>query len=136
MPGGHYGNQGKVIRRLEQSFPNRFSTAGQTNVFAEIKKQNNAIISSIIADFEQDQEKKLSSDKVVDEVNQYLISLNEPKDFGSRSTNNAVRYVELSFEKLCTSMEEAGINNPKGLTVFEFYAKLDYFEDKKKQIKK
>ena len=41
--------------------------------------------------------------------------------------------MDLSFAKLCTSLEEAGIANPRLLSVFDFNVKINYFEEKNKK---
>jgi hypothetical protein len=48
------------------------------------------------------------------------------------SANNYVKKIEVSFENLCTSLEEAGVPNPRALTMFQFYSKIDYFEARKR----
>lgn len=90
------------------------------------------MIDSIIADFNGKKEDSDRHKKVVESIDDYLLSLNPPNDFSANSPNNIIRDMELSFEKLCASMEEAGINSPKTLTVFEFYSRIDFFESKKK----
>lgn len=87
--------------------------------------------SLIIADFEKDEDQKEVQSKLIRSIDDYVMSLNAPKIFDSNSEDNALVAMDLSFEKLCTSMEEAGISTPKKLTVFEFNGKLDYFESKK-----
>lgn len=57
--------------------------------------------------------------------------MNEPKDFKANSPDNILNEMDISFENVCTALEEAGVNNPKKLTVFEFQSKIIYFESKK-----
>lgn len=38
--------------------------------------------------------------------------------------------MDLEFETLCAALESNGVLNPKKLSVFEFNAKIDYFEKK------
>lgn len=60
------------------------------------------------------------------------LDLIKPKNLDPQDKNNFIAKIELSFEGLCTALEEMGISRPKDLTVFEFYAKIRYFETKKK----
>lgn len=41
--------------------------------------------------------------------------------------------MEMSFENLCTALEELGVKDPQNLTVFQFYSKVAYFEKKKQK---
>lgn len=44
--------------------------------------------------------------------------------------------MEKGFETLCASLEDLGVADPKRLTVFEFYARVEYFKNKNKEKKK
>ena len=85
----------------------------------------------IVADFEGGDSEKY--EKVVRSIDDHLMSMNEPGNFADGSSENVMLQMDLSFERLCTSIEEAGIKEPKKLTVFEFNSKLDYFEAKAKK---
>lgn len=91
------------------------------------------MIESIVADSKKDYEERDKKEKVCQNIDEYILSINPPNDFRANSDENVVRGMELSFEKLCASMEEAGIKSPKNLTTFEFYSRLDFFQDKKKK---
>lgn len=56
-----------------------------------------------------------------------------PKIFNPSNPNNEITKMDLEFENICASLENEGIQNPKYLTVFEFNAKLQYFEKKYKK---
>lgn len=55
-----------------------------------------------------------------------------PKNFDGQDTKNVVLAQKISFEKLCTILEENGCLTPKRLTVFEFYSRLSFYEEKNK----
>lgn len=40
--------------------------------------------------------------------------------------------MDRTFEHLCIQMQEAGIQNPKKLSKFEFEQVIDYFKEKNK----
>lgn len=69
--------------------------------------------------------------RVIDSVDEYLFQLSAPQEFNFSSENNILRELDLSFENLCACLEEAGIKEPKNLTVFELNQRVDYFEKKK-----
>jgi hypothetical protein len=69
--------------------------------------------------------------ELIDQVERWQLALIAPKNFDSMDTDNYIKRIELSFESLCTSMEELGVASPGDLTVFQFYTKLTYFEKKK-----
>lgn len=53
-----------------------------------------------------------------------------PKNLDGQDTDNHVANMERSFEMLCTSMEELGVESVHTITVFQFYAKIRYFKKK------
>lgn len=69
--------------------------------------------------------------KAIENADEYLLSLIEPKDYDRNNHESAIVKMDISFEKLCTSLEELGVRNPKELTLFEFESKIAYFEEKK-----
>lgn len=74
---------------------------------------------------------------LIQQIEQWQLALIAPKNFDSTDVDNYIKKIELSFEGLCTSMEELGVERPWELTVFQFYTRLTYFEKKKlKQGKK
>ena len=99
---------------------------------SELKRQNKSIIESIKADHEGRDSDRDNYDRIISNIDSYLLSLNEPKDFRESSEDNAVRNYELSHGRLVASMEESGVINPNQLTVFEFETRLDYLQSKKK----
>lgn len=66
----------------------------------------------------------------INAVTDFQISMLVPGNFNPESTDNSITRMELSFESLCTNLEELGIQNPKRLSVFEFYSKIRYFKAK------
>lgn len=68
----------------------------------------------------------------IDSITKLQLDLITPKNLNPADTKNYINTLEISFENICTSLEEAGVVNPKQLSVFEFYAKIRYFETRKK----
>lgn len=116
-------------------FPGRYSNEGNENILGEVKRQSLAIIESIKADFNKDEESKAKYDHTINEVDNYILSMNTPKDFGEESEDNIIRTSESIFERTCTILEEAGVQNIKELNVFEFESKRDFYEKKAKKNK-
>lgn len=50
------------------------------------------------------------------------------------SIEKVVSERKVQFAKLCTELMSNGISNPKNLTIFEFYAALQKFEDQAKKV--
>jgi len=88
------------------------------------------------ADLSGDEELKAKHDHTITEVDNYILSMNTPKDFNEESENNIIRISESIYESTCTVLEEAGVNNVKDLTVFEFESKKDFYEKKAKKTTK
>lgn len=65
------------------------------------------------------------------QVDNWQVAQALPKNFDSTDVDNYIKRIEISFESLCTSMEELGVAKPGDLSVFQFYTKLTYFEKKK-----
>ncbi len=68
------------------------------------------------------------SEKAIKTTNEYLIDLNPPKNL-SKGNSDIVK-MEKGFEKLVIHMEEMGVYNPKKLSVYEFYSRVDFLESK------
>jgi hypothetical protein len=69
--------------------------------------------------------------KMIQDADNYQINLIDPKNFDSQDPENFLRKLEISFENLCTSLEELGVHEPHTLPVFRFYSKIQYFKKKK-----
>ena len=52
----------------------------------------------------------------------------KPNKYRLDTPGNVVREMDLSFEKMCTILELQGIQQPKSLSVYEFYGKIAYFK--------
>jgi hypothetical protein len=50
--------------------------------------------------------------------------------FNPYEPSNVLRTAEMSFEAICTTLSENGVMEPKKLSEFEFYSRLQYFEKK------
>jgi hypothetical protein len=114
---------------LQSSFPSRFNDVGSANILAEIKRESLKVIQRVKADFEGNYEEAEKLEKTIRGINDYLLSMTPSENF-TNSSDNVIKKIDKSFEFVCTSMEELGVNNPKGLTVFEFYSKVEYFKSK------
>ena len=124
----------KIHNELESYFPTRYNGTTNANIISDVKRQSIKILESIIADYKGDLEAKKKADKVIASIDDYIVSLNPPKDF-SDTADSCIIHLEKSFEYLCTSMEEVGISSPKKLSVYEFNSKIDYFKSKNKSAK-
>ncbi len=66
------------------------------------------------------------------DILEYQISMMRPRNFDTDDPHNAIRQIEISFENVCTTLEEFGVHRPHELPVFSFYSKIAYFEKKNK----
>lgn len=76
------------------------------------------------------------NDKAVKQLEEYFLDKLKPTVFRLIGGTNIVVDTEKKFEKLCTSMAEAGISNARELNMFDFRIKMEYFEDKAEKQKK
>ncbi len=74
--------------------------------------------------------------KIVKIVDNYLLSLQKPKEFRSNQENNYLNQKDLAFEEMVALMEEMGVRNPKKLSVFEFQQRIEHYRKKKKSNNK
>jgi hypothetical protein len=59
--------------------------------------------------------------------------LEKPKCFNPYDPGSVLMNSEESFENICTTLQENGIVDPKGLSEYEFYSKLKFYEKKYKK---
>lgn len=64
-------------------------------------------------------------------VDDYLMELSKPLVFNADSKENAFIDIDLSFENLCSALEDAGVSDPKNKTKFEFEQRISHHEKKK-----
>lgn len=106
-------------------FPDEFAQGGSWNYFEQLKDKAILQIKYI----------KTGDATLIAQINaitDYQLSLLAPAVFDPADPQNSIVKMELSFESLCTQLEELGVQNPKRLTVFEFYSKIRYFKAKNK----
>jgi hypothetical protein len=102
-------------------FPNWF-TESDLNYLERLKKYLQARI-----------EYELTGDvELIAEITKhadYFIEVNKPKDFNP-FVENCLIQMENEFESMAAALGENGVTNASGLTVFEFYSRIRYFEKK------
>lgn len=69
--------------------------------------------------------------KQIRDIELWQLQLQTPKNFDNQDPENLVIQREKSFENICATLEDLGVTNPKRLTVFEFYSRLEYYKKKK-----
>lgn len=70
--------------------------------------------------------------RLIADILEYQLAMIAPRNFDSQDEHNVIKAMEVSFENVCTNLEELGIMDPHNLTVFSFYSKIAYFEKKNK----
>jgi len=70
---------------------------------------------------------------VCEQIDKYLTAINPPRDFNQSNHESILNEIDLSFERLCSSLEEAGVQQPKKMSVFEFNQRVDYYKEKHKK---
>lgn len=71
--------------------------------------------------------------RVIDSVDNYLFELYAPREFNIKSENNVLVDLDDSFEQMLSALEDAGVLNPKKLSVYEINKRIIYFEKKNPQ---
>ena len=83
-------------------------------------------------DHSGDAEGAKKQQKIIGAVDRHLIELNRPYDFRTDNPESILKEMDMSFEDTYSAMEEAGVSNPKKMSVFEYHAKIQYFNKKRK----
>lgn len=65
-------------------------------------------------------------------IEQHQLSFLAPRNFDNADPANVIKSMEKGFENLCVTLEDLGVQNPKRLTVFEFYSRMEYYKKKYK----
>jgi hypothetical protein len=65
----------------------------------------------------------------MNEVCEFFLEQGKPRDLKDSTIQN-----EKSFENMLSALQESGIQT-KDMTVFEFYSKIEYFENKYNKLK-
>jgi hypothetical protein len=68
-------------------------------------------------------------------LTRYFIDQQKPSKFDPYDNENVLMGSELAFEEVVNTMEDQGSFNPKQLTEFEFYNKLQFYRKKFKTMK-
>lgn len=68
-------------------------------------------------------------------VANYFLAKQKPHIFNPFDEECVLISSDKAFEDICNSMEDAGAQKVKELTVFEFYSKIAFFEKKVDQLK-
>jgi hypothetical protein len=66
----------------------------------------------------------------------YFLDGQKPQVFNPYDKDNVITGGEVSFEEVCATLEENGVREPKRLSEFEFYAKLQYYQKKYRELEK
>lgn len=69
----------------------------------------------------------------IESIDQYKLTFLTPENFDGESAENVFKKMDMSFEYFCASLEEAGVQNPKQMTTFEFYSRVNYYRSKNKK---
>ena len=75
-----------------------------------------------------DQEEVKRQYKTILSIEQYLIDINPPESYSNKE--GALIRMDKSFENLCAHMEASGVKDPKSLSVYEFYSRVEFLEKK------
>jgi hypothetical protein len=62
--------------------------------------------------------------------------LNPPKDFTPNNPENVIVQLDKSFENICSALTDAGVQDPKKLSLLEFYSRIEHLEQKHKERSK
>lgn len=108
------------------AFPDWFSDSSQMNYYEQIKRKSLAYIDYVLR-FNKE------ALKIIRDVDIYLMNHMKPKRFSSEDKENVILQHDNAFENLCIALEQSGIQQPKKLTVFEFYKRLKYIEKQNKK---
>lgn len=89
--------------------------------YVTVKNKSLAILRNI-------KHKSLKYQKQIELSESDQLDFLKPNKYRIDDPGSVVREMDLSFEKMCTILELQGVQQPKTLSVYEFYAKIAYFK--------
>jgi hypothetical protein len=74
--------------------------------------------------------------KIIKKVDNYLLSMSSPQIYSTTDPESVLVTMDAQFGQICASLEDAGVSKPNKLTVFDFYQRVGYYENKAKRNKR
>lgn len=71
----------------------------------------------------------------IERIEDFFISQMSPVNFRTVNETNLILEREKGFEKLCASMFEAGMQNSRELSMYDFRIRLEYFRERSDEFK-
>lgn len=105
---------------MKTAFPRLFADDEEVNYFDQLKRKALLAIDGLLRGSEVEE--------LIREIDDYIVSFHAPKNFDYDSPENEVIHHRVSYERVCTGLEKNGINTDK-ITAFQFYSKIDYFQE-------
>jgi hypothetical protein len=68
--------------------------------------------------------------KQMEVLQRYFLDQQKPQKFNPYETDNILMQNESNFEEIIATMEDNGTTSAKGLTEYEFYSRLKFYEKK------
>lgn len=109
----------KVDEQMGLYFP-KLSSRGSSMLFSQLKRMAMALLDEVIRDNDQS--------RVIDEIDRYLLSLNEPKVF--HGPNGLDVQLTLNFHKMCISLKPHLNENPRKAPATMFFTAVTLLKEK------
>lgn len=73
---------------------------------------------------------------MIKNIDGFLIEFHIPDVFDIRSTKNALKRADETFQNILSGFEINGTTNTKDLMTFDFFARMKFYEKRYKDMKK
>lgn len=103
-------------------FPELFNDRALIEYYARWVRRTLCLIGTVLRNENHEQE--------IREISEWMLMHATPGNYDSRDPGNEESSQERSFENLCVLMQDNGVGNPKGETVYAFYTRIQYLNKK------
>ena len=113
-----------IHRELKNAFPDRFSSATMMNYNGQNKKKGLLILQGI-------EHGEFSNE--IELIDKWQSKFMAPKSMHPSDRNNEINRIDTDFEDSCIFLEKHGVKDPKNITVYEYYKRIDFYKPKQQQ---
>ncbi len=71
--------------------------------------------------------------KKIENIEDQLLQMHKPNNYNMADPENILLDADRTFERLCCSLEDHGIQRPEELSEFKFYSRIEHIEQKARQ---
>ena len=86
----------------------------------------------MLLDYSKQSTDSIKNKNIAEKIEKYLISLYKPEQF-NQYQGNILDNLDINFQSLIASLENAGVKSPQNLSVFELNHRIEYYKKKSRE---